>query len=233
MEQGQTFESFSSALNLLRDYAAENCFSFEILKGDKTRVVVKCCGDDCPFRARFSKCKNEELVKLATIFNIHNCLGAELQKRGSQSNHQWILTKVKKGMEINNNLKSRTIINHMYRQHGSKISYAAAHKAKNVLLLRTTEAQKSLFGILPDYVSKLQEADKDCFVCLESTTDRRFRRIFVCPAASCHSHWFCWPYIAVDGTFMRSRFIQVKKKKFIQSISSQKNVSDTLSFAFK
>lgn len=208
---GKTYSGCDEALEDLRNYADEQHFQFAVWKRDKNRIVLKCHDNNCSWIVRFSRPNRDLPLRLTSKEGNHSCLGSVQRSRGSQSNLLWVLSKIKTEMEIDNNLKTKHIISHMLRNHGIKISYSLAHHAKETVLLETTTSQQALFALLPSYIQRLMNADPTTTAILESDDNQQFRRVFVCPGPAISAFRFSRRFMAVDGTFMRSRFVQVSE----------------------
>ena len=63
--------------------------------------------------------------------------------------------------------------------------------------------------MLPAYASLLIQTNPGTYVKLAvDRNTERFQRIFICPPTSSKSFAHCRPFIAVDGTFTKTQFIQ-------------------------
>lgn len=68
------------------------------------------------------------------------------------------------------------------------------------------EHQTQQFRQIPAYLAKLQASNELCINL--HTVDGAFQRVFICPVQSRSSFFQMWRFMAVDGTFLKSRFIQ-------------------------
>ena len=73
----------------------------------------------------------------------------------------------------------------------------------------TVEDQSHRFRLLPSYVAVIQQSNETPYIRLSSHQNTNcFQRLFICPAESRESFQHCRHFIAVDGTFLKSKFIQ-------------------------
>jgi len=69
--------------------------------------------------------------------------------------------------------------------------------------------ERDLFTQLPAYFRLLQLRDPHAYTHLSLNQNTgRFQRLFICPGASQYVFGYCRPFIALDGTFLKTRFIQ-------------------------
>ena len=94
-------------------------------------------------------------------------------------------------------------------RHQERITTAAASKAKRQILGHSLQHQASQYEMLPACASLLLETNPGTYVKLAvDRNTKRFQRIFICPPTSSKSFVHCRPFIAVDGTFTKTQFIQ-------------------------
>jgi len=96
-------------------------------------------------------------------------------------------------------------------------SHPAANRVKPFLIEDRREHQLQQSQQLPAYVKLLQQAHPDLYVKLDfessdstsSTSSlQMFRRIFIYPIESRSSFSYMRKFMAIDGTFLKARFVQ-------------------------
>ncbi|KAI9916301.1 hypothetical protein PsorP6_018166 [Peronosclerospora sorghi] len=105
--------------------------------------------------------------------------------------------------------KTHTVVDHVFRKYGAKVSYQTAHKALEALRNESAEAQCEQFKFFPEYLRELQSADTEAVVELSITADNRFSKEFVCMGTARKAFIYCRKFVAVDGTFKKNRHVQV------------------------
>ncbi|KAE8180901.1 hypothetical protein CF336_g9113 [Tilletia laevis] len=84
-------------------------------------------------------------------------------------------------------------------------SRSAVYKAKAAILNESYGDEAKSFGRLPAYMEALTTADSDTRAVLESS-DGKFKRMFVCPGAARHAWRYCRKWLAIDATFMKTKY---------------------------
>jgi len=110
---------------------------------------------------------------------------------------------------VEKSTKPAEIQNAIRIKYNTQIDYQAAHKVKHALLEDTLEVERDLCTQLPAYFRLLQLRDPHTYTHLSLNQNTgRFQRLFICPGASQYAFGYCRPFIALDGTFLKTRFIQ-------------------------
>lgn len=206
-QEFMSFEEFDRAMD---QWAVIDGFTFYCYKSDTTRKILRCrMQDNCPFRIRANWNDHRGCVQITSIHTEHICLGAMLPSRSVASRQRWLLEVVPNLLIIERSTKPAEIQNAIRIKYNTQISYQAAHKVKRALLDDTLELERELFTQLPAYFRVLQQHDPAVYthLSLEPTT-RQFQRLFICPSASKYTFTHCRPFIALDGTFLKTRFVQ-------------------------
>lgn len=111
-------------------------------------------------------------------------------------------------MEVTRKTKPQHIVDHVRVQFGEKIDYQVALLARNALATDSLDSHRTSFQQLPGFMRAIQENNPDTYTDLVVTHVNRFHRLFICPMVSRSSFAFCRKFIAIDGTFLKGRFIQ-------------------------
>ena len=206
---GQLFPNFTKVQEAIEDWAIKEKFSFKVLDRDRTRVIYGCTTQGCQWRVRAHH-TNQEDVKISILVPEHTCLPGNGGKRTSVAGSQvWLQRHIPKYLNITQATKPREIIDCLRIQFGEILEYKAVSRLKTNLLDNTLEGQREGFRQLPQYVNSILQANPNTYVRLSSDdATYRFRRIFICPAQSRSSFRSCRRFIAVDGTFLKTKFVQ-------------------------
>lgn len=92
--------------------------------------------------------------------------------------------------------------------------YTSAHNVKEAMLKENSEAQRHQFQLIRVYAERLVEIDPAAIGTLKRQADRGgeerfFHSGFVAPGAARNALFSMLKFVAVDGTFTKSRFVQI------------------------
>ncbi|KAH0610214.1 uncharacterized protein H6S33_011741 [Morchella sextelata] len=149
----------------------------------------------------------EEDVEVGKVDPIHICYGSGEYSRSASSKHSWLVENLPKTLTIDNKTTPATIVQAVLHRHHEKITTAAASKAKRALLGNSLKAQAAQYALLPAYAGALEKLDAYVQIAINKNTDR-FERIFICPPTSRESFSHCRPFLAIDGTFTKTQYVQ-------------------------
>lgn len=182
-------------------------FHFEITHKDKDRVLYRCRDSQCDWRVR-GNCRPEGDVEITVLNTGHTCV-APLAPRSVASNQEWLQVELPRIMEVTRHTKPKDIVDLVRVQFGEKIDYQVALVARNALATDSLEAHRQSFQQLPSFLRAIKDTNPNTYTNLTLTGDaNRFHRLFICPDVSRASFSFCRKFIAIDGTFLKGRFIQ-------------------------
>ena len=103
---------------------------------------------------------------------------------------------------------SKVVIDCLRVRFGEEVSYKVAQLCRLRLLNASIGAQRYSFQLLPAYRQRLEMSVPDVYIDLAiDPVSRNFGRLFICPAQSRTSFQLCRRFLAVDGTFLKARFI--------------------------
>lgn len=206
---GQQFSSFSEFKKAVSTWSIEDKFAYRVDKSDRGRTVIKCRMKDCPFLVRAFYDMEENCVVVDHIKADHICYGAGEFSRTASSQHKWLVENLPSILTIDNKTTPSVIVQAVLHKHHEKISAAAASKAKHAILGNTLKGQAAQYQRLPQYTHALQKTNPGTYTDIAiSRTSFRFERIFICPPTSRESFRHCRPFLAVDGTFTKTQYIQ-------------------------
>ena len=85
-----------------------------------------------------------------------------------------------------------------------------AARAKHTIIRSSLSSQRDQFTRFPQYLRLLEQRNPDLYAHLALDPDTNsFKRFFVCPQTSRQTFLHCRPFIALDGTFTKTQFIQI------------------------
>lgn len=136
----------------------------------------------------------------------HICVGAGHSIREVCNTQGWLRSAVPKHLVVTRSTRTREIIESMQMHYNVAVNQQAARLARAALINDRLEHQAQQFRQIPAYLARLRESNELCADLY--TVDKGFQRVFICPAESRQSFLQMRRFMAVDGTFLKSRFIQ-------------------------
>lgn len=136
----------------------------------------------------------------------HTCVGAGHSTREVWNTQFWLRSTVPKHLFVTRSTKPREIIESMQMHYNVRVNMEAARLTREAMIQDRLKHQAQQFRQIPAYLAKLQ-ASNELHTSL-FTVDGIFQRVFICPAQSRSSFCQMRRFMAVDGTFLKSRFIQ-------------------------
>ena len=231
LQLGQLFLSFSELKNAVEDWSIADKFTFRMHLKDKDRADYRCkfsinrparaVENDilCNWRVFASRTRTGD-IKISRLILEHNCLGAAIPLRSTSNNQSWLTRQVPKHLAVGTRRTTpRELIDTVQLHYNEEISYQAAYKACAKLSNNTVGYERDSYRQLPAYLARIQASNPWAYLRLDTIPTAeidassgqqllQFRRIFICPAEAQLSFQQCRPFVALDGTFCKARYIQ-------------------------
>ena len=206
---GQLFDNFEDLKELIQDWSIKERFSFLVADKDQSCVIYTCVVLHCEWPVR-ATCTQERNIQVTVLNSEHSCLPGEGSKWYSvAASSSWLHRHIPKYLNVTQATKPWEIIDCLTVQFGERLPYRSACRIQNSLLADTLEAQQDGFRQLPRYVDTDRIANPDTYIRLSSNHEtNQFQGIFICPAQSRESFRLCRHFIAVHGTFQKTKFVQ-------------------------
>ena len=207
---GQQFSTFDTLKKNIQDWAVREKFLFEISHKDKQRVLYRCRyykidEANCQWRLR-GNVTEEGDIKVTVLVPEHTCI-APLASRSVAATQDWLQIELPRVMEVHRGTQPHDIVNCVKVQFGECIDYKVVLRVRNRLASDSLQEHRNSFEKLPSFIQAIKATNPDTYSHL-FTQNNRFIRIFICPQPSRTSFLFCRKFIALDGTFLKGRFIQ-------------------------
>ena len=100
------------------------------------------------------------------------------------------------------------------RKLGVDIPYNTAHKAKEAVCAETINDQREQYNLVEGYIQCLLRKDPENIVKLKTQQvssktgmEKRFHSLFIAPTATRYAFQLIRCFVAVDGTFTKTRFV--------------------------
>ncbi len=134
-------------------------------------------------------------------------MGRGQRKFASSSKGEWLDGVVSRHLRVSKKTTPREIVELLRVRFAEEILYGRAQQSLLRLLVGDIRAQRHSFQLLPSYKRLLEASALGVHVDLVRDQHDRFQRIFVCPAESRATFQASRRLVAVDGTFLKARFI--------------------------
>ncbi|XP_070010709.1 uncharacterized protein [Nicotiana sylvestris] len=180
---------------------------FTVVRSCSKRYELKYIVDKCGWNVRATRIKNSTLFRVIKYHNIHEC---SVDARKSDQKHatsnfisEQIIEYVRdKKIEVT----PAFVENEMKKKFGIDIGYHKAWRViqKAVACIRGTPEEN--YQILPSYLHMMVAKNPGTYTSIKRDVQNRFAYLFFAPAASVPGWSYCRPVIAVDATFLKSKY---------------------------
>ena len=202
---GKTFETFALLKETLSSLAVMEGFEFMTLRSSDRRYEVKCKGADCNWHVYARAVGKSAIYRVRDSQMEHECYG--ITHRGHNNvTSMFIAGKIREKLALQPDYKPVDIVKDMKADFGVEVTYYKAWAAKERAMVQINGTHEGSYAQLPKYIEKLKEANPGSEIALETTIENKFRRVFVCFAASAKGHVHCRPLLGLDSTHLKSKY---------------------------
>lgn len=205
--QGTFYSSWTELKEDIENWAISEHFSYRVPLKDTTRVDYRCRDQKsgCNWRVYASLFNGELRIKIVEA--KHTCAGASQTPREVSNTQAWLRRTVPKHLVVTRDTGVREIIDCMQMHYHVKVNREAARLARSMLVKDRLQYQQEQFQQIPAYLTLLHEKNHFLFTDLH-ISNNSFQRVFICPVQFQLSFIQMRKFMAVDGTFLKSRFVQ-------------------------
>jgi len=213
IEIGMRFGSWESLKETVQDWAIEEHFQFRITVKDLTRVDYRCRhkGAGCSWRVYASINKQDE-IEAKRVQVEHTCAGGRHTAREVSNSQSWLRRMVPQHLCVTRTTETHEIVDCIRLHYNVRVNYESARLVKAALVKDRRDYQSQQFTKIPAYIELLKATNPETFVQFQTTAlhnnEQVFQRIFICPHESKQSFTSMRKFMAVDGTFLKARFVQ-------------------------
>ncbi|XP_016485931.1 uncharacterized protein LOC107806306 [Nicotiana tabacum] len=196
------FDKKKSIINCFSNIAIKGHFEFKVVRSSSIRYPLKCNDDRCGWCVRAFRIKDSTLFKIVKIEKKHDC-----SVNTMKADQRHATSKLISGYIIDNLRDPRFevtpafVMAEMQKLHGLDIGYHKAWRAIQLAsaLIRGTPEEN--YELLSSYLYMMRKVQD----WLSLTFELVFYMFFA--YGSSISGWnYCRPVIAVDATFLKSKF---------------------------
>ncbi|KAL3624447.1 hypothetical protein CASFOL_031115 [Castilleja foliolosa] len=177
-------------------------------KCDKSRFVVVCRDEKCPWRVRACPISNSCLWVVKKYNDIHTCSVDLLKHNHRNASYCFVSELIKERYSNPTHVfPPAAIISEVKKTLHIDINYQKAWKAKEKAINSVMGTPNESFAKLPAYLHRLKEVNPGTITHIESAEDGHFRYCFMSLGASIRGFLGnIRPVIAIDGTFLRGKY---------------------------
>ncbi|XP_070040240.1 uncharacterized protein [Nicotiana tomentosiformis] len=204
------FDKKKSIINYFSNIAIKRYFEFKVVRSSSTRYSLKCNDDRCGWCVRAFRNKDSTLFKIVKTEKNHDCSGNIMK-----ADQRHATSKLINGYIIDNLRDPRFevtpafIMAKMQKLHGLDIGY---HKAWHAIqrastLIRGTREEN--YELLSSYLYMMKSKNPGTYTNIKINDNNRFFYMFYAYGSSITCWNYCRPVIAVDATFLKSKYRSV------------------------
>lgn len=210
IQQGRIFLSWEEMKNIIEDWSIASQFSFDVPVKDRTRADYRCRDrgrGGCSWRV-YSSLNREGEIQVKIILPRHTCVGGENGQNRVANTQAWLRRVVPEHLFVTRETKTREIVESMLMHYGVQVNEQAARITRSFLIKDRLDHQRQQYMKVPSYLALLHSRHPLLHTALHTTDDNCFQRVFVCPLQSQSSFIQMRKFVALDGTFLKARFVQ-------------------------
>ena len=203
---GQEFKNKDEVKFTLKDIAMKACFEMKIVKSTKSLYVTKCIDKSCKWAVRVAKVSNSERFSIRTYCNTHTCSLISRKRKHRQASAEVVANVVRSSFDGQKETpKPKAIMTIMQNNH-MPITYWKAWKGKKIANNLLRGSPELSFPNLPAYLYMVRKMNPGTITHLEVDEDSKFKYVFVAYAACIKGFRCMRKVIAVDGTWLKSKY---------------------------
>jgi len=200
------FNSFSALKHSCTRAALIDVYEFVPEKVTPERYTLKCKDKTCSWRLHATTIPETDTWVIRTSIQVHTCHG--IHHAGHKNiDEEFISTEILPQVRSDSSIKPNAIKNYFKDQYGVEISYNKAYRAKQRAVEQINGSHEEAYNLLPKYCEEILRSNPGSTVQLEiDPITNRFKRIFICFAASAAGFAYCRPLLGLDGTHLKHTY---------------------------
>ncbi|XWS70754.1 hypothetical protein CRYUN_Cryun03dG0076000 [Craigia yunnanensis] len=160
--EGQDFKSVAEFRDALQKYAIAHCFAYKLRKNDTNRASGVCAAEGCPSRIHASWVPSACVFRIKKMHRSHTC-GGESWKTATLAKN-WLVNIIKDRLRDSPHHKPKEIANDILRDFGLELNYSQVWRGIEDARQQLQGSYKELYGQLPWYCDKIEEANPGSFI---------------------------------------------------------------------
>ena len=203
---GDQFETLSALKSAAREYAIRTFFKFTTVHASKMRWRIACKAEGCHWGLYATSIAGaNNIFRIKTLHPDYDCVGMDHgghRQANTQFIAEWILDKVKS----NPRYRPKDIVEDVKVQLGITITWSKAFRGKEHALEIMYGTHLDAYKAIPQYIADIEQTNPNSLATIESTTENRFKRVFICFGASAMGFSHCRPVLSLDTTHLKTRY---------------------------
>ena len=206
--KGGMFQTKKSLKFALQRYALKENFEIRVTRSSLCRYEVGCKDPVCKFQFRAAKMEGGSYWIVRKLEEEHTCTIDDLHNRNRQAS-AWLIGEIlaPKLAVSGRSLKPKEIMTDMQVEHGLRLNYTKAWKAKE-------HAENNVFGpldmsyqLLSAYCHELKRVNLGTITAIKTNDAHQFEYLFIALSASLNGfHTSIRPAICIDATHLKGKF---------------------------
>ena len=208
IEVGQIYANKKELQKKCGSYALDKGFEFKVKKSCSQRYEIGCVDDSCPWRIRAARIEGLELFSIRVFKHEHKCSAVEnMISSHRQATSRLIGDQIKQKYDgIARQYRPREIIFDWNRQHGIKISYEKAWRAREFALESIRGSPEESYHLLPLWSHMLEQKNPGSMTRIETDSHNCFLYFFMALGQSIAGFNKLRPVVVVDGTHLKGKY---------------------------
>jgi len=164
------------------EFALENAFEFNTKRANKHHYTIVCKADDCPWHLYASSVESFLVFRIKTY---------QSEPGNKQAMASYIANVVSEKLKEQPNYRPVDIVVDIRRELGVKINYSKGYRAREHALEQQNGTHEEAYKSLPKYCLDLEKTNPNSKAFIESTSENKFLRLFVCHGACATGFAYC------------------------------------------
>jgi len=196
------FESFAALKHACTRAALLDVYEFVPDKVTTDRYTLKCKDKECAWYLYATAFPGTDVWRIRKTIQAHSCHGIH-HSGHCNVDEEFISTEILPKLRSDLKFAPKAIQNHLKEQCGVTITYSKAWRAKERPLKVINGSHEEAYNSLPKYCHEIQRSNPGSTVQLDiDPKTNRFKRLFICFAASAMGFAYCRPLLGLDGTHL-------------------------------
>ncbi|KAJ6814412.1 uncharacterized protein M6B38_139975 [Iris pallida] len=176
---GKQFENRSKFRSFISDLAIRRNFTCSATLNNATGIIYKCSSSNCHWRVYAKAIGRGERFSIATLENIHSCLGGLTTGSHPLATTVWVKNQIIDKIRDNQSYSPSCVVKDIFREHRIHIKYCKAWKARELALSEINGSYIDAYSSLEEYGLRIIETNPGSQCFMKITENNRFERIFI------------------------------------------------------
>jgi len=89
------------------------------------------------------------------------------------------------------------------------VTYSKAWRVKELAIMNINGTYEESYSKLPKYCEDLVNVNPGTIAFIKSTEELKFKRMFISFGASSSGFMYCYPFLGLDGTHLKSKYLGI------------------------